>query len=71
MLLGDNAGGGVVVFRPVRFQCVRVSISTVLCCVVYTYAVDRIRTHFRRAKNSIFAGPSGTQLLRESRSVFK
>jgi hypothetical protein len=33
ILLGDNIGGGAVMLRPFRSQCVRVWISTELPCV--------------------------------------
>jgi len=41
ILLGNNTRGGAVMLQPIRFQCVRVQISTALPCT-YIYGSPHV-----------------------------
>ena len=69
VLLGDNAGGGVVMVRPIRFQCVGFRISIGPTCI-YIYMKIRTYVRFRLGQNLFCAGPSVTKLLRKTCSVY-
>lgn len=40
ILLGDNTDRGTVMLRPIRFQGIRVGISTGLFFYVHVYTID-------------------------------
>jgi hypothetical protein len=61
ILLGDNTGGGAVMLRSIRFQCVGVLISTVFPYIYVTYL--RPTFHHIATAYSVYALSQKTLLL--------
>ena len=73
ILLGDNTGGGVVMLRPTRFQCVGVWRSTGLLCLFDVHEIQtrkvRLETDLPERKGKViplqaWSAPEGSRKLR-------